>query len=750
MKKSFLFCLLVALLIPWATTQAESLTVNDGTTTNLYVPIYGWFADTSGKSQFIVPSGDASDMEGGSISGLSFYASSDFAFSAIWEVRLLETDETSVSSSFVDVSSASLVYTGTIPISGGIASITFDEAFEYGGNNLLIEISLKTTGNCSTSSSPLWYGVSTGTSRGGSSGSPASRDFLPKTTFIYEAAATGTCPKPKSLLFSDIAARAANLSWDGGTASAWQICINDDEENLINVSSASYSFANLTPLTEYSVKVRAVCGEEQSEWSAKNFTTTSACPYEITIAPVATITTTTAEINVTEATGEAEAIEARYFHGNDTVVLDSEADEIDFKGEEGTISLVNLLPATTYGIQVRAYCEEEGAYGEWSAVTNFTTKCEAVSAIDENFDGITAGSGVLPTCWSRINEASYYNYYPYVYNSSSSAHSGSNSLYFSTSNSSSYADEYAILPELDNLSGKRIVFWAKQGSSAATLQVGEMTDPADASTFIQTGSNVTLSSSYQKFTINLEGYGNYVAFKVVKPTSGYIYVYIDDIVVEEIPSCLEPSGLAASEIAATSAKLAWTKGDEETAWQLCINGDEENLLDIAENPYVLSDLNALTSYKVKVRAKCSNSDQSAWGDSVQFTTPAIPVVVGDAWSDDFEGASCGWELINGTQTNAWAWGEATHNGGTHALYVSNDGGVSNAYSNTASMVYATKLLTFENGKYQFSYDWMAKGEDNWDFLRVFLIPATTTLTAGTTPRAAFLQVLILYRPDTLH
>ena len=60
--------------------QADDLTVNDGTTTNEYVPIYGYYGDTSGKSQFVVPSADLSAIAGGSISGLSFYANADFNF----------------------------------------------------------------------------------------------------------------------------------------------------------------------------------------------------------------------------------------------------------------------------------------------------------------------------------------------------------------------------------------------------------------------------------------------------------------------------------------------------------------------------------------------------------------------------------------------------------------------------------------------------------------------------------------------
>ena len=91
-------------------------------------------------------------------------------------------------------------------------------------------------------------------------------------------------------------------------------------------------------------------------------------------------------------------------------------------------------------------------------------------------------------------------------------------------------------------------------------------------------------------------------------------------------------------------------------------------------------------------------------------------------------------LVNGSQTNKWVIDSAVNNGGSRALYISNDNGASNSYSNTStSNVYATKLFNFPNaGDYAFSYDWRADGESSWDYLRVFLVPGTVELTAGNT------------------
>lgn len=209
--------------------------------------------------------------------------------------------------------------------------------------------------------------------------------------------------------------------------------------------------------------------------------------------------------------------------------------------------------------------------------------------------------------------------------------------------------------------------------------------------------------------------------------------FVDDIVVDlgTAGAISKPTNLAVIEVTDNSAKLSWTDNASASNWQICLNDDETDLISVTENPYTLTDLTASTAYTAKVRAVVGDNT-SSWSNPVSFSTTAVAVAVGDAWSDDFEGDACGWDLINGALTNVWVWGTAANNGGTHGLYISNDGGTTNAYTNSsAAMVYATKLLSFTEGKYEFTYDWIANGESTWDFLRVILVPGSVTLNAGT-------------------
>lgn len=101
-------------------------------------------------------------------------------------------------------------------------------------------------------------------------------------------------------------------------------------------------------------------------------------------------------------------------------------------------------------------------------------------------------------------------------------------------------------------------------------------------------------------------------------------------------------------------------------------------------------------------------------------------------TENFE--SCNdWTLVNGAQTNIWAIGTATNNGGSQSIYITNDGGTTNAYSNTTSRVHFYKDITFPAGQtcINLTFDWKSNGESTFDFLRVYAIPTSSTPIAGT-------------------
>jgi len=78
MKKKLLF-FMMAFVACFMGARADELTVATGrTTTNEKIPVYGYYYDTGFRNTVVYPADMLSDMEGGTINAISFYANSDF------------------------------------------------------------------------------------------------------------------------------------------------------------------------------------------------------------------------------------------------------------------------------------------------------------------------------------------------------------------------------------------------------------------------------------------------------------------------------------------------------------------------------------------------------------------------------------------------------------------------------------------------------------------------------------------------
>ena len=128
-----------------ATAQAE-LTVADGTATNGYIPVYGYYIDAAQHNQVIYPADSLEEMTGGTISGLTFYMSelaSDWSGSVSWNttvtISLGTTEASALSNVLTDVDLtqvAQMVWNGQ----DETLVVEFDNEFTYEGGNLLLDI----------------------------------------------------------------------------------------------------------------------------------------------------------------------------------------------------------------------------------------------------------------------------------------------------------------------------------------------------------------------------------------------------------------------------------------------------------------------------------------------------------------------------------------------------------------------------------------------------------------------------------
>ena len=301
--------------------------------------------------------------------------------------------------------------------------------------------------------------------------------------------------------------------------------------------------------------------------------------------------------------------------------------------------------------------------------------------------------------------------------------------------------QYLISPELTTSTKAIDVsfnYRAKSSSYEESFKVGYSTTDTETTSFSYEDVVKTKSTTWTGYTTTLPAGTKYVC--IAYTANDKYYLYIDDFSVEEASAYPKPTALGASGITANSATLSWTAGGSETSWEISystssdVPADEGSYTAANSTTYNLSGLTDGKTYYVYIRAKVGD-EYSKWSDVYSFTTPQVAVAA-EGYTDDFESA-CNWMLINGSQTNAWVWGSATNNGGSKALYISNDGGITNVYGDGATMVYASKFFTFAGGVYNFSFDWLGYGESTYDYMRVVLVPANVELIAGTSKPSGF-------------
>ena len=229
MRNKFLpFLMLMALFAPWAAQAQETLTVYDGTSQSSYVPAYMSYFDDFSRSQFVIPASNLEVMGGGTISSIKFYTTDynvPYTSVSTVDVYLMEVNYTTMTA-LEPKANGTIVYQGKLNVvtegSGGSLTINFSTPYNYGGGNLLIGIENTTDTGYKfiyfygqTVSGASWAGYNTSSL---SNVTGSQQNFIPKTTFTYEAAAS-SCPRPTGLTVSNITTTGATFTWNGSSDS---------------------------------------------------------------------------------------------------------------------------------------------------------------------------------------------------------------------------------------------------------------------------------------------------------------------------------------------------------------------------------------------------------------------------------------------------------------------------------------------------------------------------------------------------
>ncbi|MBR5920106.1 MAG: fibronectin type III domain-containing protein [Bacteroidales bacterium] len=400
-------------------------------------------------------------------------------------------------------------------------------------------------------------------------------------------------------------------------------------------------------------------------------------------------------------------------------------------------TVTGLDHSTVYDFYVTADCGG-GDVSQTSFVYSAATACAAIDQLPytENFDAYGTGSTAYPLCWNKYTTYTASTSLPYI---NSTHYAGVGSLYFYCT-SGTY--NVAITPEFDAtipINTLQATFMYRATNSTDFLIVGVMSNPADFSTFVpvDTVAPTGTASTWTEKEVVFNGYtgnGHYIAFHNGNPTAS-CYTYIDNLFIDLIPACPKPQDLHLVNATTTSVELGWTEVGSATAWEIAYgtpgfdpNSTSATVVTATSNPFTINNLNNSTVYEFYVRSACGGTDHSYWSNSTQGSTTMVPV--GLPYTADFADPNDTWVLNGGNCTNYWVRGTVNNEA---SLFVTNNGTTPGYTITTISANAAQKLFTVgTSDTITITFDVMVDGEGGYDYLKLFLAPASTQFLPSTT------------------
>lgn len=403
------------------------------------------------------------------------------------------------------------------------------------------------------------------------------------------------CPAVTNVNVDNVTPNSAELTWAAGSEDETLFNVEYYAEGSsmiqsVQVEGTSYTLSGLSQLTNYTVKVQALCGENNtSEPVEIEFATLGICP------PVSDIQSSNAS-NTTTLTWIPGGEERAWL--------------VQFKpaeaGDNEWISInVNALPTTTFGgllattaydVRVKAICDPEDEENQ-STWTNyeFTSGCAAFDVpFAETFDSYS-----MPTCWDAAGFG-FSGGYTYSYDHNS----------------------WIMTPAINIPSDETtyLAFDVKGYDNFSVLASYRGTDP---SRFVEIYSGtIDNYNNYTQVVIpmtdNLKG--RQVYFKIINVSGGDLYV--DNLSIDYCP--FVPANLTATHLTENSAVLTWECAELANNFQVKVG---ENIVDVeGAKTYTLTGLDASTTYTFSVRTQCGEDSYGDWSEKT-FTTPCAAYTI---------------------------------------------------------------------------------------------------------------------------
>ena len=320
-------------------------------------------------------------------------------------------------------------------------------------------------------------------------------------------------------------------------------------------------------------------------------------------------------------------------------------------------TLAGLTPETEYTVRVRANCGGEDGESAWSSTVTFTPTNTFTHTVNEGTatnnsvpiyggwcDNITKSQFILPAeDLAPMQGRTIHKLTFYSSNSYSNWGDAAFEVYMTETSATTLSDlaDYASMEKVMNagtlsVTGHKMevtldVPYQYQGDN---LMIGFLQTVSGTYSFVNWyGVQATSGASWG-------GYGTSIGAQSFLPKTTFDCVHGEESV------CIEPTSLSVEYIGGTEATVSWTENGAATEWQICLNGDTNNLITANSNPFTLTDLTPGTTYTAKMRANCGGeAGSSAWTNSVSFTTDfcmpeskcELTIVLNDSYGDGWNG-----------------------------------------------------------------------------------------------------------------
>ncbi|MVO09873.1 T9SS type A sorting domain-containing protein [Flavobacterium sp. TP390] len=337
-------------------------------------------------------------------------------------------------------------------------------------------------------------------------------------------------------------------------------------------------------------------------------------------------------------------------------------------------TVTGLTPNTNYQFYVQSDCG--GSQSSWSGPYAFRTGCAAFAVpFTETFNS----DSTTEACWTVLNVNADADTWDLNY--TSNPFEGNQSAMIYTDYNAGANNDWLISPAITLTGNQRLKYHHRVQSDGEPndyelLLSTTDNNPASFTTVLVPNTSYS-NIAYEEVKLDLSAYtGNvYIAWHVPNGGLDGWRLYVDNVIVEDIPPCVEPEMLVASNITSNSVDVSWNdpsgvQFDYEYVLQPQGAGQPTGSgVSVGDVMFSESSLTPDTAYEVWVRAYCSPTEQSIWIGPLNFRTLCVSTT---DFVQDFEATtgstfpSC-WAKV-GTAGSAYPQG-STGISGSRNLYM---------------------------------------------------------------------------------